>query len=312
MEVFWDSGRARKDQNAVITVGTFDGVHLGHAFVIKSLIEQARDNRLTATVVTFEPHPKLVLRRPEEAPISILTTTAEKLELLQAFGLDRVVILKFTRDFSRMPSEEFLKALLFEQIGFKQIVIGYDHGFGRDRKGSIATAKAMSKELGFDVIELPKFETEIGDVSSSSIRKNLKAGDVEAAALALGREYALTGTVTPGEGRGKSLNYPTANLAITQKEKLVPGNGVYAVQVEVDGQYLQGMMNIGVRPTFNEGTPAVEVHIFDFGGDLYGKEVKIEFVARLRNEMRFDNAGQLAAQLDDDKKKCIDILSHVI
>lgn len=312
MEVFRELASVDKEQNAVITVGTFDGVHLGHVFVINSLLERARRDGATATLVTFEPHPKLVLNPPAASTISILTTLEEKLAILEELGLDRVVVLKFTRDFSRTSSDEFLKKLLFEKIGFKEIVIGYDHGFGRDRKGSIATAKEISKQLDFAVTELPKFENNVGDVSSSSIRSYLETGDVEKARLALGRYYILNGVVAHGDGRGKNLNYPTANVTVTRQEKLIPGAGVYAVHVHVGDQHLNGMMNVGVRPTFNGAAPTLEVHMFDFEEDVYEQEIQIEFVTRLRDEIRFNSSTMLVEQLDHDKEKCLKIFSHVM
>lgn len=312
MEVFRELESVQKEKNAVITVGTFDGVHLGHVFVINSLLERAHRGGAAATLVTFDPHPKLVLNPPAAATISILTTLDEKLVILEELGLDRVVVLKFTRDFSRTSSEEFLQNLLFEKIGFKEIVIGYDHGFGRDRKGSVATAKEIAKKLDFAVTELPKYKNKLGDVNSSSIRSYLETGDVDKARLVLGRHYVLNGMVTHGDGRGKNLNYPTANIAVTRQEKLIPGTGVYAVHVQVGGQRLTGMMNIGVRPTFNGAAPTLEVHIFDFEEDVYGQEIQIKFVTRLRDEIRFDSSTMLVEQLDHDKEKCLEIFSHVM
>ncbi len=311
MRVDWDIERVENVPNGIITVGTFDGVHLGHRFIIENVQARAKALGAATTVVTFEPHPQLVLRRANKPDIHILTTAEEKIRIFQELGIDRLVILKFTPAFANTPSEDFVRNVLYEKIGFREIVIGHDHGFGKNREGDFHTLLTLGRELGFTVHQLEAFRLDGLRVSSSKIRQALLAGDVALAAKLLGRPYALSGRVVRGEGRGKDLRFPTANIEPEGPAKLIPADGVYAVRVTLaQGQHHKGMMNIGRRPTFNSnaGRRVVEVHLFDFDDDLYGCPITVEFVQRLREERPFAHAEALIEQLKKDKKRSLEIL----
>ncbi len=312
MTVYWDIQGVEHSANNVITVGTFDGIHLGHQFIIERL--QARANALGATtsVITFDPHPQLVLRPTGKPEIKILTTTDEKIEIFEDLGLDKLFVLKFTREFANTSSEEFVREILHTRIGFKEIVLGHDHGFGKNREGDVQTLLALSQELGFHVTQLPAFTLNGTRISSTKIRQALLDGDVAAATRYLGRPYRLSGRVVRGDGRGKGLCFPTANLAPTFPDKLVPRDGVYAVRIHLRDEQFQGMMNIGVRPTFGNSRHTLEVHIFEFDGDLYGEEVTVEFVERIRDEIPFSDSEKLVNQLIKDKERSLEILQKEV
>ncbi|MFQ5648482.1 MAG: bifunctional riboflavin kinase/FAD synthetase [bacterium] len=310
MEIYRDLQSVRREENAILTVGSFDGVHLGHQYILKELRKQAEALGAASTLVTFSPHPKLVLNVSPNNELKILTTVEEKLEILQQLQIERAVIITFTQEFSHTPSDEFVRKVLFETIGFKRIIIGYDHTFGRHREGGLQTLKILARELHFDVEEFPELRTEDYVLNSTTIREFLREGDVKKAAKALGRNYRISGIVTRGSGRGQVLEYPTANILLDSKKKLVPGNGVYAVYVYCGQRKLKGMMNIGIRPTFNESEVSLEVHIFDFEQDIYNHQLQIEFVERIRNEVRFSCPSDLIRQLHEDRKLSIEILNN--
>jgi riboflavin kinase/FMN adenylyltransferase len=300
------------DPRSVITVGTFDGLHCGHQAILAELKQKARARQGNATVVTFDPHPQVVLQRPDKPPVQILTTTEEKLALLRQEGIDRIVVIPFTLQFSRTPSETFVREILWQRIGMQAVVIGHDHGFGKNREGDFATLERMGKELNFAVDEVPPYEMNGVTLSSTRVREALLDGEVEKASRYLGRSYNLTGVVTAGDGRGKTLGFPTANVAPIDDKKLVPANGVYAVWVESEKLKTKhpGMMNIGYRPTFGKTARMLEVHVLDFSGDLYGANLTIHFAAKLRNEQKFDSSQGLMAQLQQDKAASYRILNR--
>ncbi len=307
MEVFRNLKSVRKDNECVLTVGTFDGVHLGHQFIIADLKKRAAAGGLRTTLVTFEPHPQLVIQSQRKPDLKILTTVEEKLQILQTLQLDRVVVIEFTEAFSQTSSHEFVNKILFGTIGFQEIVIGYDHAFGKNREGDIATLRKLASDVGFRVDELPAFAMDETATSSTNIRNLLHAGNAKTASRYLGRNYALNATVIVGEGRGRRLNFPTANLQPVSNSKLIPGDGVYAVYVQLDQKKLKGMMNIGTRPTFGEQHHTIEVHIFDFSETIYGRQITVEFVDKIRDERRFASAEELMRQLEDDKNFCLNI-----
>ncbi|MEM1270080.1 MAG: bifunctional riboflavin kinase/FAD synthetase [Bacteroidota bacterium] len=302
--------QVRRHGPAMVTTGTFDGVHRGHQHVIRYLIERARQAEMQSTVVTFEPHPRAVLTGER---IPLLTTLDERAESLEALGLGRLVVIEFTKAFSRLTGEAYARDVLFERVGAREIVVGYDHEYGRDRSGNKALLHALGDELGFGVHVIPPQAVGEVVVSSTKIRRALETGDVGTAAEYLGRRYGLTGRVVPGDGRGRGIGFPTANLDPVEPAKIIPGNGVYAIRVRIDepGEpWRGGMMNVGVRPTFDGSTDRrLEAHVFDFDGDLYGRLLRIQFVRRIRDEQRFNGVDELVVQLERDRADCINLLS---
>ena len=301
----------RRDDCSVLTVGTFDGVHLGHQAILAYLKERAATVDGCSVVVSFDPHPREVVLGEH---VGLLTTLDERADLLERFGIDRFVVLPFTRDLSNLEPEAYVEQVLIEMIGLREVVIGYDHRFGRNRSGSRETLEALGATHGFSVDVIPEQIVRETTVSSSAIRRLLgDEGDVAAAAALLGRSYFLTGTVVRGDGRGRTIGYPTANLRIRSDRKLVPRAGVYAVHVERSGEQGEeqwaGMMNVGRRPTFEaDGALGVEVHLFDFEGDLYGDTLRVSFVERIRDEMKFDGPESLVAQLRADEERSRQVL----
>lgn len=294
--------------NTVVTVGTFDGVHVGHRKLMETVVDKANERNARSLVVTFDPHPREIIN-PGKDGIKMLTTLKERCEILEDLGIDVLLVIPFDRDFSLLSSEEFVRDIIYKKIGVSEFVIGYDHHFGRDREGTIDTIKKLGKELGFDSYVVSK--QEMGDVTISStvIRKTLaEKGNVKKAAEYLGREYLLNGIVMQGDERGRKIGYPTANLKPEHENKVIPKNGVYAVKVRVNEKWYGGMMNIGVRPTFGEDEKTIEVHIFDFDRDIYGETIQVRFVDRIRDEKKFEGIDELKNQLQEDERISKEIL----
>lgn len=299
--VFLSLAEVVHDPASVITVGSFDGLHCGHRVILEELKYAARQREASTTVVTFEPHPQLVVQRNSQTPIQILSTLAEKLELLQECGIDRIVAIPFTKEFSQTPSEKFVREILYATLGMQAIIIGHDHSFGKNREGDFATLASLGKELHFEVTDLPPFACNGTVVSSTRIRHALLNGEIEQANAWLGSTYRFTGKVVRGEGRGRTLGVPTANLEPVSAHKLIPANGVYAVRASVHGKSYGGMMNLGTRPTFNGQARSLEAHLFDFAENVYEELLEIRFIARLRAERKFDSLEALKAQLQADR-----------
>ena len=298
-----------RNENTVLTVGTFDGVHAGHKVLINRVISLANEMNARSVVVTFDPHPREIIE-PGDAGIKLLSSLKERSELLADLGVDEMVVIPFDRDFSLLTSEEFVKEIIWKKIGVSKFVIGYDHQFGRDREGTIETVKRLGNELGFESLVVSKQEVGNKTVSSTAIRKAIQEkGDMKLAASFLERFYIMNGTVVHGDKRGKSIGYPTANIQPENEKKVTPKKGVYAVWVRVDDEYFGGMMNIGERPTFEGTTDTLEVHIFDFDHDIYGKDVQLQFVERIRDEKKFSGVDELVAQLGDDENQVRKILN---
>ena len=298
-----------RNENTVLTVGTFDGVHAGHKVLINRVISLANEMNARSVVVTFDPHPREIIE-PGDAGIKLLSSLKERSELLADLGVDEMVVIPFDRDFSLLTSEEFVKGIIWKKIGVSKFVIGYDHQFGRDREGTIETVKRLGNELGFESLVVSKQEVGNKTVSSTAIRKAIQEkGDMKLAASFLERFYIMNGTVVHGDKRGKSIGYPTANIQPENEKKVTPKKGVYAVWVRVDDEYFGGMMNIGERPTFEGTTHTLEVHIFDFDHDIYGKDVQLQFVERIRDEKKFSGVDELVAQLGDDESQVRKILN---
>jgi riboflavin kinase/FMN adenylyltransferase len=266
---------------------------------------------LRVVVVTFDPHPQIVLAKPGREPLALLTTIEERCERLAHVGVDEVVVIPFTHEFAQTSAESFIRQLV-STIDVQHFFIGHDHAFGKDRGGNEELLRHLGVELGFDVERIPPLETDGLVVSSTLVRAALKSGDVEAASAMLGRPYALRGTVVQGDGRGRTLGIPTANIIPTNPHKLMPANGVYVVSMLIDGSEHVGMANIGVRPTFtNDTAPTLEVHILQFDNDLYNTTLDVQFHARLRGEQKFESREEFLAQLEHDKQQTI-IYQHLI
>ncbi len=310
MEVFRDIVNVKRLENAVLTVGTFDGLHLGHRYIVEELKKRARLSNSQTTLVTFNPHPQLVLKSSDKPGLRILTTTDEKIEILRTLDIDRLVVIGFTHEFSKTAPTEFVKKTLYEAVGFREIVVGHDHAFGKNRQGDFETLKNMAEELDFSVTELGPFKVDENLVSSTKIRKLLLDGDIKPANKLLGRNYCLSGEVIKGEGRGQDMNFPTANIEPNSRDKLIPGDGVYAVKAYLGSKKLAGMMNIGVRPTFASAMRTVEVNLFEFDENIYGEDLTIEFIERIRYETKFSGPDELVAQLKEDREKTLNILRN--
>lgn len=304
-QVFLGLAAVERDPSSVITVGSFDGLHCGHRVIIDELQHAARQRGASTTVVTFEPHPQLVVQRNPQTPIQILSTLAEKLELLQECGLDRIVAIPFTQEFSQTPSEKFVREILHATLGMQAIIIGHDHSFGKNREGDVATLTSLGHELNFEVTDLPPFACDGTVVSSTSIRQALFAGEIEKANAWLGSTYRFTGKVVRGEGRGRTIGVPTANLEPAHPHKLIPADGVYAVRVKWQQKFFGGMMNLGTRPTFSGASRSLEVHLFDFAREIYDEALEVHFLARLRAEKKFGAIEELQAQLQIDRMESL-------
>jgi len=284
--------------NSVVTIGTFDGVHIGHKKIIKRLVKIAKEESLQAIVLTFFPHPRMIVQK--DTTIKMLNTIDEKTKLLEAEGIDHLVVKKFTKQFSRLSAQDYVRDLLVETLHVKHIIIGYDHHFGRNRTANIIDLKAFGEIYDFRVTEISAQEIDEVTVSSTKIRKALIDGDLKTANAFLGYNFMLTGTVVKGKGIGKQLEYPTANINIKESYKLIPKNGVYVVKSKINNTPVFGMMNIGTNPTFDGKVQSIEVHFFDFSKDIYGLQIEVEMLERLRDEKKFDSLEELKHQLSDD------------
>ncbi len=292
---------------AVVTSGTFDGVHMGHQQILRRLRESADKNGGETVLITYWPHPRLVLF-PDQTELKLLNTFEEKAELLREQGVDHLLRIPFTREFSQTTSAEFIKKILVDTIGTRKLIIGYDHRFGKNREGSFEHLQKNAPSYGFEVEEIPKQEVDNLAVSSTKIRHALLHGDMDTAAHLLGRPYSLSGRVIRGERIGRMLGFPTANLEIDNQHKLIPADGAYAVMVRLEHETLPGMLNIGMRPTVGGTKRTVEVHIFDFNRELYGDTIHVSFIQRIRDEIPFSDVEALKAQLKKDRDEAVKIL----
>ncbi len=292
----------------VVTSGTFDGVHLGHQKILRRVTKLARENHGKSAVITFWPHPRLVLGKGP-GDLKLLSTWDEKQELLAATGIDYLVKIPFTKEFSELSSDSFIQQVLVNAIGTRILVIGYDHRFGKNREGSFEYLRENALNYGFGVEEIPRLDVEHVGVSSSKIRQALLEGNVAKANEFLGYEYTLTGAVVKGDRIGTSLGYPTANLQVHDLLKLVPSDGIYAVHVEHAGTTYGGMLYIGNRPTLSSSPKTIEVNIFNFDKLIYGHSLKVSFIEQLRHDQRFSSLDELKKQLDVDRQKATEILT---
>lgn len=310
MKVYFSLEEFEKGDNAVATIGTFDGVHQGHKKILNRLIESARSIQGESIVISLHPHPRIVLY-PEDNPLRLLQTIEEKISTLRDLGIDKLLLIPFSKSFSRTTSEQFIEEILVRTVGIKKIIIGYDHQFGKNRTGGLKELQNGAGRFGYEVEEIPAQQIDDANVSSTKIRHALAAGQVEAAQKFLGYSYPLTGTVIEGEKLGRQLGYPTANIQPSDRWKQIPGEGVYLTEVWVKGLKHYGMLNIGKKPTVGEFPLGLEVNIFDFDQDIYGEEVTLRFLSFIRTDKKFDGVDALVAAIDQDKKDCLSLLEKI-
>jgi riboflavin kinase/FMN adenylyltransferase len=291
-------------KNPVVTIGTFDGVHLGHQKIIEQLNLEAAKNGGESVLLTFDPHPRIVLF-PENHNVKLIQTLGEKFQVLEKFDLKNVVLVPFTKGFSELSAIDFVEQILIGNLKAKKVVIGYDHQFGRNREGNIQFLKSVSEKYGFEVIEISAKSIDEINISSTKIRDSLLRGDVETAKLFLSRPYEISGSVIRGNQLGRTLDFPTANVKVDSELKLIPANGVYAVQVKIDGKMHFGVMNIGTKPTVNSSNEkSLEVHIFDFNKVIYGDIITVFMEKHIRNEQKFANLDELKRAISNDEIIC--------
>lgn len=310
MKLHTDISSLHAIDRPILTIGTFDGVHLGHKVIIDRINEIAKEEGGESVLLTFHPHPRSVVS--DAKGIELLSTMEERLDRLKKAGLQHVIVYPFTLEFSRVSALEYVRDLLVNKIGVHTAVVGYDHHFGRNREGDINLFKELAETYDFKVVEIDAQMISDVNVSSTKVRHGLKEGEVTKVNSYLGYDYRVSGTVVKGDGRGRSLGFPTANILPSDSDKLIPAKGVYAVSVEIDGGVYHGMLNIGTRPTFkneNESLAILEVNILDFDQNIYGQKITIEFKGRIRSERKFDSAESLKMQITEDKRKVMEILN---
>lgn len=310
MKIYQGIEQFKKLERAVVTTGTFDGVHIGHRTILNRLNEVTKKIKGESVLLTFHPHPRTVLQK--DADMKLLNTIEEKTKLLEEAGLNHLIIHPFTLEFSRTSSLSFVRDILVNQIGTKKLVIGYDHHFGRNRRGSFEHLKEYGPVYGFEVEEIPAQEIDDVNISSTKIRAALIKGDVKTANTYLGHPFQLTGKVVHGHKIGRELGYPTANIEIQDPHKLIPAEGVYAVKAIVKDNTYNGMLSIGRRPTIYpiSGKQTIEVNIFEFNEDIYGETIELQLIDRIRDEKKFDSKERLIEEMQKDKVRCERILLH--
>ncbi len=295
--------------HSIVTSGTFDGVHVGHQKILRQLVETARQNNGQSIVITLWPHPRFVLKK-DPGSLRLLSTFEEKASLIEKLGVDILLKIPFTHEFSEISSETFIRDILIQKLKTNVLIIGYDHRFGKNREGSFEYLKEHSDQFGFEVMEIPREDVDHMGVSSTRIRDALAKGEVHEAADLLGRNYALSGFVKDGDRIGRSIGFPTANIDVPETYKLIPGDGAYAVYVHLEGKKYDGMLNIGWRPTVSGQERRIEVNIFNFDQDIYNRRLTVEFVRLLRKEKKFRGIEELKNQLNQDKQEALQVLSN--
>lgn len=309
MKIFNTIQEFQSKKQTIATLGTFDGVHLGHGKIIKRLIQNASDEKFESLVLTFFPHPRMVLQN--DGSIKLLNTIEERAVLLEKAGLDNLIIHPFDQKFSQMEAEEFVKTILVDKFHIKKIIIGHDHRFGRNRSADINDLVAFGKIYNFEVEQISAEEIDAVSISSTKIRKALDSGNVSLANEYLGYNYFLTGKVIQGKQLGRTINFPTANIKIEEEYKLIPQNGVYIVKSFIDEKLVYGMMNIGTNPTVDGKQQSIEVHYLDFEGDLYDKKIAVELLQRIRSEEKFPSFDALKLQLENDRNTAKDFIKNL-
>ncbi|TAI47220.1 bifunctional riboflavin kinase/FAD synthetase [Flagellimonas allohymeniacidonis] len=307
METIQGISQFKSSFQTAVTIGTFDGVHIGHRRILERLINDAKTAGLKSTVLTFFPHPRMVLQK--DTDIKLLNTLDEKKQIMEGLGLDYLIVHPFTKAFSRLSATEFVRDILVNSLKTKKIVIGYDHRFGRNRNANIQDLMTFGNTLDFEVEEIPVQEIDDVSVSSTKIRNALHEGDIETANNYLNYPYMLTGAIKKGRGLGKQFGFPTANLHIEESYKLIPKNGVYVIKGILGAKEHHGMMNIGYNPTVSGGKKSIEIHFFDYDGDLYDQKIQVRLLHRIRDEHKFDSVQDLQNQLKKDRQQSLQLIS---
>jgi riboflavin kinase/FMN adenylyltransferase len=309
LKIFHSLQDFKPNNKTIVTIGTFDGVHIGHKKIIEKLIQNTSDGQYESLILTFFPHPRMVLQ--EESEIKLLNTIDERAVLLEKTGLNNLVIHPFDKSFSRLTAEEFVKNVLIDQFNVKKIIIGYDHRFGRNRTANIDDLIIYGKQYGFEVEQISAQEINAVSVSSTKIRTSILEGNITLANNYLGYDYFLSGTIIKGKQLGRTIDFPTANLKIEENYKLIPQNGVYIVKSILNNTTVFGMMNIGINPTVNGENLSIEVHFFDFDADLYNQKIVVSILHRIRSEQKFESVELLKQQLENDKNTSISFIEKL-
>jgi riboflavin kinase/FMN adenylyltransferase len=296
-----------EDKRSVVTIGTFDGIHLGHQKILSRLIKSSKNKDLNSVVLTFFPHPRIILNKYNE--VKMIDTLDEKIIHLNEIGIDSLVIHPFDKNFSLLSANQFIKDFLVDKLKIKHIIIGYDHRFGKGREASVTDLKNYADDYDFTVEEIKAQEIEKITVSSTKIRNSINQGDIKTTEKYLGRSFNLTGKIVKGDGLGKKINYPTANIFIEETYKIIPKDGVYLVETIIEDKLFNGMMNIGYRPTIGTNVKSIEVHLFNFNEDIYGKVISIKMISKIRDEKKFSSIEALKEQLVKDENYCLKLIN---
>ena len=296
-----------EDKRSVVTIGTFDGIHLGHQKILSRLIKSSKNKDLNSVVLTFFPHPRIILNKYNE--VKMIDTLDEKIIHLNEIGIDSLIIHPFDKNFSLLSANQFIKDFLVDKLKIKHIIIGYDHRFGKGREASVTDLKNYADDYDFTVEEIKAQEIEKITVSSTKIRNSINQGDIKTTEKYLGRNFNLTGKIVKGDGLGKKINYPTANIFIEETYKIIPKDGVYLVETIIEDKLFNGMMNIGHRPTIGTNVKSIEVHLFNFNEDIYGQVISIKMISKIRDEKKFSSIQALKEQLVKDENYCLKLIN---
>lgn len=296
-----------EDKRSVVTIGTFDGIHLGHQKILSRLINSSKNKNLNSVVLTFFPHPRIILNKYNE--VKMIDTLDEKIIHLNEIGIDSLIIHPFDKNFSLLSANQFIKDFLVEKLKIKHIIIGYDHRFGKGREASVTDLKNYANDYDFTVEEIKAQEIEKITISSTKIRNSINQGDIKTTKKYLGRYFMITGKVVKGDGLGKKINYPTANIFIEETYKIIPKDGVYLVETKIKDKLFNGMMNIGHRPTIGTNVKSIEVHLFNFNKDIYNQVISIKMISKIRDEKKFSSIQALKDQLVKDENYCLKLIN---
>ena len=307
MKIYRSIEAYNEDKRSVVTIGTFDGIHLGHQKILSRLINSSKNKDLNSVVLTFFPHPRIILNKYNE--VKMIDTLDEKIIHLNEIGIDTLIIHPFDKKFSLLSADQFIKDFLVEKLKIKHIIIGYDHRFGKGREASVTDLKNYASDYDFTVEEIKAQEIEKITVSSTKIRNSINEGDIKTTEKYLGRYFNLTGKVVKGDGLGKKINYPTANIFIEETYKIIPKDGVYLIETIIKDKLFNGMMNIGHRPTIGTNIKSIEVHLFNFNEDIYDQVISVKMISKIREEKKFSSIQALQEQLVKDENYCLKLIN---